>query len=233
HAPFVCFCAFFCAQTACAQRASLDINATLTSDYRFRGISQSNGDPAMQVSAEVSLPMGAYAGVWTSSVSGGLTGGAKAEADFYAGYRKHMGLFAIDMGSQYNSYPGAASDQSPKRIKAYVSASATVAFTTLRIGANLTPEQSAVVRGKTYVYGDVIQPIPRFPITLRGHFGHTWANTGVAPNYSDYLAGVDYTRKKWTLEAAYVGTDMSRAMAGALYTLVRPKVQLSLSYQLK
>ncbi|WP_022974490.1 TorF family putative porin, partial [Xanthomonas maliensis] len=43
----------------------------VTSDYVFRGISQTNGDPAFQAGLTYKHPSGFYAAAWTSNVDPG------------------------------------------------------------------------------------------------------------------------------------------------------------------
>lgn len=68
---------------------------TLTTDYVFRGISNTDGDPAIQGSLDYEHDTGFYAGVWASSVKFRENAGAAAvdtvqeatiEIDYYAGF---------------------------------------------------------------------------------------------------------------------------------------------------
>lgn len=61
-------------------------NINLVSQYRFRGIDQTWGKPAVQGGADLSLANGVYAGVWASNVSGNSYPGGSLELDYYAGY---------------------------------------------------------------------------------------------------------------------------------------------------
>ncbi len=61
-------------------------SAALTSDYVWRGSSQSDGDPAVQAGAKVSIPSGWYASVWGSNVSFKPDNGARSEFDLVAGW---------------------------------------------------------------------------------------------------------------------------------------------------
>ena len=50
---------------------TVSANVALTSDYRFRGVSLSNGDPAIQGGIDVGHDSGFYVGTWASSIEGG------------------------------------------------------------------------------------------------------------------------------------------------------------------
>ena len=78
---------------------SLSYNLAATSDYVFRGITQTDGDPAIQGGIDYSKGM-FYVGTWASNVSF-----ADYEVDFYAGIKPTAGDFAFDLGAityQYN-----------------------------------------------------------------------------------------------------------------------------------
>jgi uncharacterized protein (TIGR02001 family) len=79
------------------------------SDYRFRGVTQTRKNPAIQGYVELQAFDWIYAGIWSSSVSFptrfGLTDPA-AEVDFYAGVRHTWGAFSLDVGYLYYWYPG-------------------------------------------------------------------------------------------------------------------------------
>lgn len=84
-------------------------NVGLVSDYRFRGISQTYKQPAVQGGFDYSHASGFYLGTWASNVSGNLyPGGSGAEIDVYGGYKfepiKGLGL---DIGAIHYYYPGA------------------------------------------------------------------------------------------------------------------------------
>lgn len=79
---------------AAQQSPELSFGGALTSDYIFRGTTQSGGEPALQGYAEASV--GAfYLGAWGSTVD---LEGDQAELDIYAGYRGEIGSLAYDLG---------------------------------------------------------------------------------------------------------------------------------------
>lgn len=91
-------------------------NVTLVSDYRFRGISQTFGLPAIQGGFDYAHASGLYAGTWASNVystaSNGIgtsyTNGASLEWDLYGGYKFEAAPgVTLDVGGLYYYYPGA------------------------------------------------------------------------------------------------------------------------------
>jgi uncharacterized protein (TIGR02001 family) len=94
--------------------AELTGNLGLTSDYRFRGVSQTQNAPAVQGGIDYAHKSGFYVGNWNSSVSSQVyTSGAGVENDLYAGYKKdiYKGI-TIDVGSYNYFYPRAATSAS-------------------------------------------------------------------------------------------------------------------------
>src|SRR3954447_16968594 len=94
------------APPAAGAKASVSGGVTLLSDYRFRGISRSGGDPALQGQITVSLPIGLYAGVRGTTLKGVRALG-DAELDLYAGYSASIASgTTLDAGLLYYTYPG-------------------------------------------------------------------------------------------------------------------------------
>ena len=86
-------------------------NMTLTSEYVFRGYSQTNDKPALQGGIDYAHSSGAYVGLWASNISwiSDSTPGASAslEMDVYAGYGGDIGNgMSYDVGVLTYLYPG-------------------------------------------------------------------------------------------------------------------------------
>ncbi len=96
-------------------------NVGLFSQYIFRGLTQTNRDPALQGGFDYSHASGFYAGTWASNISwlkenfssvagtaGQYSSGGSLEWDFYGGYKSNFGKsdFTYDIGLLYYYYPG-------------------------------------------------------------------------------------------------------------------------------
>ncbi len=86
-------------------------NVALTTDYKFRGISQSNEEAAIQGGFDVAHEAGFYVGAWGSSVDFDTDDGdydGSLELDVYLGYGAELGDtgWAWDLGFLYYDYPG-------------------------------------------------------------------------------------------------------------------------------
>ena len=95
------------APAAPASPHTLTGNVGLFSEYRFRGIDQTFGKPALQGGFDYAHSSGFYAGNWNSSINegAGFPGGS-LEMDFYGGFKKSFGDFGFDIGAIWYYYPG-------------------------------------------------------------------------------------------------------------------------------
>ncbi|OZI75956.1 TorF family putative porin [Bordetella genomosp. 2] len=89
---------------------SLSGNAAIVSDYRFRGYSQTNFRPAVQVGFDLAHSSGFYLGNWNSNVSDFVFPEGNLEMDFYGGWKGELGHgLGLDVGALYYYYPGSSS----------------------------------------------------------------------------------------------------------------------------
>lgn len=196
-------------------------SATLTSQYRLRGVSFSDNDAAIQGSLTVSHKSGFYVGTWASSQAGyGTFGGANMEVDLLGGYTKTLGRTTLDGGLAWYFFPGTSDHQFAE---IYASVSHPIGPVRAKVGANYAPKRANIGTGDNlWVYGDLSLPIANTPITLRSHLGYTEGKGsiygGPTGHYLDYSAGADVAWKNLTLSVSYVGTDIDRAAADLYYT---------------
>ncbi|GEB89578.1 exported protein [Zymomonas mobilis subsp. pomaceae] len=194
---------------------SLSANISLFSDYRFRGISRSNNNPAVQGSFTVSHQSGFYLGAWSSSLAGwGKMGDSKMELDIFGGYRHTLGAFTVDGGVMGYIYPAGGGGTKNNLFELYGNASTLIGPFSAKLGFNFAPPQYALGRyypvtlvkhgdhSNVYAYGEADFSIPRTAAALHGHIGHTSGQAGFGPNfvslsptgdYWDWRLGADYT----------------------------------------
>ena len=215
-------------------------SVTLISDYRFRGVSQSDNAPAIQGGITVSHKSGFYAGMWASNLAGwGQFGGANMELDLIGGYTKTIGNATVDVGLTWYMYP-AGSDITDFG-EPYVKVSGTMGPVKLLAGVAYAPPQQALGQwyntgasnatgipdrpnakaDNLYLWGDVSGGVPGLPVTLKAHIGYSKGNAGLGPNgtsvtptgkYWDWLIGADIAvYGPLTAGIAYVDTDISTA----------------------
>jgi len=101
-------------------------NVGLFSDYRFRGYTQTDYNPALQGGIDYAHKSGFYLGNWNSNVNANVYNGASLEMDFYGGYKATFGEFGLDVGTIYYYYPGGTQynpNFKPKNWEVYVGGS--------------------------------------------------------------------------------------------------------------
>ncbi len=149
-------------------------NVALTSDYRFRGISQSDGKPAIQGGLTVTHETGFYASVWSSSIEyAGTNAAGSQEIDLMGGWSGEVtpGL-TLDAGLLYYVYPGA--NFTSDFFEPYASLSGSVGPAKLKVGVSYSWDQAALLdKDNLYVYSNLDIAIPNTPLTVSGHIGYT------------------------------------------------------------
>ncbi|MDH4396379.1 MAG: TorF family putative porin [Limnobacter sp.] len=95
------------AADAAASPHTITGNAGLFTDYRFRGVSQTQNDISFQGGFDYAHSSGFYAGVWNSNIGfGNQAGGNGLETDIYGGYTFPIGPVAADIGLLQYVYSG-------------------------------------------------------------------------------------------------------------------------------
>ncbi|WP_166040469.1 TorF family putative porin [Sphingosinicella sp. YJ22] len=183
---------------------------TVTTDFRHRGISRSDGDPALQATGTLSHDSGFYAGLWGSSLTEASPTG-ELQVEYYAGYAREIASGTdIDVGLVYTSFPDASALADPDYVEGYASLSHTLGPVTAEAGAFYAPEQDGLGgRDNLYLYGDVTAGIPFTPLTVLGRLGYSTG--GLAPgggDYVDWRLGVEVDRGPFRFGLSYVDTDL-------------------------
>lgn len=189
--------------------------ATVVSDYRFRGISQTNRKVAVQGTATVTHQSGLYASFWGSSIDDYIANGSDQELDLIAGYSHTFpGGVKLDGGVLYYYYPGGG-NANTDFFEPYVDVSATVGPVTGKITANYAPKARALSVGvrpredNLYLAGDLSAGIPDTPLSVSGHLGHTFGPSylSIGNGYTDWNLGASATFSHITVGVSYVDTD--------------------------
>ena len=91
-------------------QAAVEANIGVTSNYLWRGVTQSMNDPSISGGVDYSHESGFYAGTWIGTIDWG-PGGA-TENDYYLGYSGESGDFGYDVGYIYYNYPATGYEDS-------------------------------------------------------------------------------------------------------------------------
>lgn len=206
------------AQDAPADDFSITGSATLTSQYRLRGISQSDEDIAVQGGITVTHSSGLYVGTWASSLGGfGTFGGSNTEVDAIVGYSTAVGGATLDGGLIWYFYPGTSGHDYGE---VYGSVSGPLGPLKAKLGANYAFSDNSLGGDNLWIYTDWAFPVEGTPLTLKAHAGYTTGDAFLAGpdgDYFNYAVGVDVAIKNLTLNISYVDTDLPNNLPTNLF----------------
>ncbi|HTN15185.1 MAG TPA: TorF family putative porin [Sphingomonadaceae bacterium] len=187
-------------------------NVALVTDYRFRGVGLSGGDPAIQGGITLNTAPGFYVGTWASSLEDSPTYG-EMELDVFAGWAGDItdGI-GIDVGATYYLYP--TNDVDPADVfELYAKVKPTVGPLALTFGVAYSPDQDSLgSNDNLYLSADAAIAVPSTPLTLNGHVGYTDGGLAAAlTNNSkawDWSVGASMTvLGNVSLGVSYVGVE--------------------------
>lgn len=206
---------------------SYSVNAAVTTDYIFRGLSQSSNNPAVSAGLDVSYGI-FYAGFWGSSIdfddfADPATGSApgNVEMDIYAGIKPVLGPVTFDFGILGYLYPGWDDDAPGLEEVDYLElkAGASIApFTNATLGAvvyysprfGALDEEAVAVEGTA---GYTFHAIGRFTPSISGTVGYQAIDLPSGSAFDDdyvyWNAGIGIAFDKFTLDVRYWDTDVS------------------------
>lgn len=177
---------------------------TLTNDYRFRGISQSAGDVAIQGSLDAAFNNGLFIGAWASNVDFGDD--ANLEIDWYAGYAGDISeTLSYDATLYYYSYPGYDDVDGD-----YAELDLNLYYGDLKLEYAVTNDYFNTSETGHYVAVDYSYPMnDNFTLDLHGghSFGNYWDELDIGA-YSDYSIGVSSSYASFDVALAYLVNDV-------------------------
>jgi uncharacterized protein (TIGR02001 family) len=167
---------------ASAAHAGLSVTPTVTSDYDFRGITQTAVKPALQVGVDYGTG-GFHAGAWASNIEWGPSYDGKSELDLLADY-----TFGSDEGAKVNvgivdyMYPS-MTDQNT--IEPWITISHKWVSGSLRYSNDWFNLGTAV-----YVELNGTFPIGKSGFNITAHVGNSSGDAWKGIEYTDYALGV-------------------------------------------
>lgn len=203
--------------------AAMDVSGEVgvVSDYRYRGVSLSNRNPALQASMTIEHDSGLYATVWSST----LGHGTQTEVDFTGGYSKELSKsLSLDFSSTFYSYPSHCSEN---YYEATAAATATGGGAEASLGYSFVPGQRGTrdENGRRhrngYVFAKGSYEVPRTPVSVNASFGYErgWFDEVERGGKWDWSLGAEVKLKPARIGLAYVGSNAD-ADAGRRHALV-------------
>ena len=185
-------------------QAQVTTNLGATSDYRFRGISQTQNAPALQGGIDYADKSGVYIGNWNSSVSSQLyTNGSGLESDLYAGYKKEVEGVTLDVGSYNYFYPRASvgsTNYNTKEVYVGAAKGPVSVKVSQSLGDYFATSNS---KGTRYYQADVTYQIAGTKVSVLAHAGKTDIANNTTLDYTDYNFGVGYNIAGFDVTAKY------------------------------
>jgi uncharacterized protein (TIGR02001 family) len=193
---------------------TVTFNAALTSDYRYRGISQTRLQPALQGGADYTHnPTGLYAGTWLSTIkwTKDAGGGGDVEWDLYAGKRGQLTTdVSYDVGVLGYVYPS----NGLKDVPGSVDANTAELYGQLGYGPAYAKYSTALTNlfgftdSRHSGYLDVGANVDLGnAFTLNLHAGRQDVRHHDAASYTDYKVGVTKDFGIASVTTAFVGTN--------------------------
>jgi uncharacterized protein (TIGR02001 family) len=199
---------------AAGRAADWSGEAGLVSDYRYRGVSLSDGKPTLQASLDVELKSGPYAELWLSSIKD--EGSGRIEADTTAGYLLELSsTVSLDLSATYYAYP-AESGSNALEISAALEGNR--GPLTGRLGASFAPPQTGTrdadgrERANLYLFAGANYKIAGTPLSIRAQLGRERGPWDMLEQGSkwDYTMGMEAD-----LERAAISLDVVGSNAGS------------------
>jgi uncharacterized protein (TIGR02001 family) len=223
------------AQEAAAPVAEhlVTFNATVTSDYRYRGLSQTRLNPALQGGADYThSPTGLYVGTWLSSIkwTKDLGGDNTVEMDLYGGKRGQVSAdVSYDVGVLYYLYPSNGLTPSANTFELYGQLGYGPAYikyshaTTNLFGTANSKQSGYLDLGANF-------PLPAADgFTLNLHVGRQIVNNNGIYSYNDYKVGVTKDLGFASVSLAWIKANTDAYLSPTGRNLGRSGAILSLS----
>jgi uncharacterized protein (TIGR02001 family) len=217
---------------------TLSANVGLYSEYIFRGLKQSGGDPAVQGGFDFAHSSGFYLGTWASNISwlkennsapgttsGSYKSGGSMEWDFYGGYKGSVGDFGYDVGLLQYYYPGSVETgfNRADTLEAYVAGS--WKWFTLKYSHAISNKVFGVADASGTYYLDLSASVPigDSGFTAGAHYG-IQKYSGKDPAFAGTNLDNDsvFSYDDWKLSLAYdmgkLGKSFENMTVGVAYT---------------
>ena len=199
------------AAPAAAPASTLSYNVGVVTDYRYRGISQSRLQPAVQGGVDFAHSSGAYVGAWASTIKWikDVGGDSDVELDVYGGYKGTAGAVGYDVGVLTYIYPSNGLAPSANTTEIY--AAGTVGPATLKYSHALT-NTFGIANSKNSSYLDLSATFDLGNgFSLVPHVGYQRIAKNSAASYTDYSVTLakDFGNGL-AVTAAVVGTDADK-----------------------
>lgn len=194
-------------------------NVSLLTDYRFRGITQTDNEPAIQGGFDWAHDSGFYLGTWASNLQ---FSDAHIEMDFYGGYANSIDNFSYDLGVIYYWYPGASRNQDFDFIELALGLGYDFGAFSTSLSFNYSPDNFGSSGDALYTEGGVSVPLP-YDFELGASLGYQMIDDEAAfgtPDYLTWTVGLSRSFLGFDFGLSYVDTDEASCGSGCGATVI-------------
>lgn len=193
-----------------AANAGVSTTWTLASDYDYRGITQTDEDPALQASIDYAHDSGWYIGAWASNVDFPGSDGS-IEVDLYTGFtgETEAGL-GWDAGLVWYTYPDSKESETESKILDYPEIYAGLSFGAFEGKVWYSNDFGGTDESSIYLDANATFPLPA-NFSVLAHVGYSDGDAIdvlYGDSYVDYAVGFGYTAGNFELALKYVGQDI-------------------------
>jgi uncharacterized protein (TIGR02001 family) len=213
------------APSAAAAGSPLSGDVGIVSDYRYRGISLSNGNPALQASVTFEHDSGLYVTAWGSTLER-IGKPSHTEIDLTAGYEREIAKWlSFDLSATRYSYPSSGGDN-------YSEGTASLTLTrgpaSAIIGFSYAPRQRGLIddsgrrHDNSYASLETSYGVGGTPLMLKAGLGYERGAFDEVERGGkwDWNLGGEVTRGPAKISLTYVGSNADvgnrRALVGGL-----------------
>lgn len=220
----------FAEEAAPAAAPALTANVGVVSNYIFRGISQSQHQPALQAGVDYNHSSGLYIGAWGSSIEWvdrkdfQVQKNNHVELDLYGGYKGSVGDFGYDVGAIRYFYPGRFQSDAgvtANTTEVYVGGSWKIVSLKYNhvVSQNIFnwggTDSNTKSEGSGYIDLTVTYPVDE-TLNVIGHLGRQNIKNYSAASYTDWKLGVTKDVGFGVVGLAYTGTN-AKGNSGEAY----------------
>ena len=190
-----------CAQVANEEEPAYELSANigLVSDYRFRGISLSDRDPAIQGGVDLETRAGWFAGTWVSTIAD--YEGANVEFDLYAGYAGSVAGLDFSTGAYAYIYPGG---EGVNYVELTTTVGRSIGKANIEAEFAYVPDQKNTDSDNVYLGATLTAPIGNSPLQMKLRGG---LEDGFYEEKWDWEAGLAYEHDLGSATLSAVGSN--------------------------
>ncbi len=188
------------------EEASVSVNLAVTTDYVFRGYTQTGEDAAVQGGLDWADSSGWYVGAWASNIDFGPGDDASIEVDIYGGYAWEANDVSYDVGLLYYAYPGADSSSGYDFFEAYASLGYDLDAVSLSGALHFTPDNFGETGAGWYLTGGLSGGLTD-ALSLDANVGFSQVTEDFGEDYLDWNVGLSYSFSQLALDLRYHDTD--------------------------